>query len=155
MFNPFDVWSRMAAAGFAMQQTALRVTETLVASNHVIEARLGVIDTAIRDPLNADHGELLEMGTEKVAAFSSSARAVSKGWWSMQSMMLAQAQDMAAMVTRGRPPTPKEIGRLTNRAVAMVETASRTDQKSLKPVHGRATANARRLSHKGKADQVG
>lgn len=155
MFNPFDAWSRMAAVGFAMQQTALRATETLVASNNVIEARLGVIDAALRDPRNADHGELLEMSTEKVAAFSRSARAVTDGWWSMQSMMLAQAQDLTSIATRCRPPTPHEIGRLTNRAIAIVETAGRTGKKSLKPVHGRATANARRLSRKGKADQVG
>lgn len=149
MLDPFTFWTRMMEAGLELSRTGQRVSETLVASNDVIGARSGLMRTALGSPLEADYVELARMVPEKVEAFSQAGSAIATQWWAMQADMLTQAQRIGAMALKGRPPTAAELNAMTARNIAQgmraIERSVALGAGAVKPVHARATSNARRL----------
>lgn len=154
MFDGFNAWSRMIAAGWSMAQTGLRVAETMGAANEVVKARSALIGSAVRSPMESDHRELARMVPEKVEAFSDAGAATVKAWWAAQSAWTTEMQHLGAMAARGRLPTMGELaelgGRMTSFGLASVEGAARLGASSIAPVHRTATSNASRLKRKGK-----
>lgn len=136
-------------ATLELSRTGLRAAETIAASQDVIGARSGLIRTALRSPLEADYRELAAMVPEKVEAFSKAGSAIAGEWWAMQADALAQAQQLGAMALRGRPPTAAEWNAMTARTIAhgvrAFERSVALGAGAVKPVHARATSNARRL----------
>jgi len=135
-----DAWklgSSLWANGLALQETAL-------ASAGVIQHRSGVIDAAMRNPLDADATELSRMVTEKVVAFTQAGQAVATGWFALQADLLAQGQDMMR-VAAGGTTARAAAGRIGKRATRIALKTSKAGGRALKPVHATATANKRRL----------
>jgi hypothetical protein len=147
--DPFSLYARMFSVGLDMTRTAHRTAEMFGASREVIEERTGMMKTAFLTPLKADHAELQRMVPEKAAAFAEAGRAMAGDWWALQLTLFAQAQQLGVMALRGRPPTAAELLALSSRnatfAVRMIEHLSAAGAKGLRPVHARATSNARRL----------
>lgn len=152
MFNPFTLWVRMIDATVELSRTGQKVAETLAASNDVITMRSDMIRTALGSPLEANYAELARMVPEKVEAFSKAGSAMVTGWWAMQADLLIQTQRLGAMAMKGRPPTAAELRSMTERSIAhgtrAVERGVALGAGAVKPVHARATANARRLKRK-------
>lgn len=145
MLNPFTFWTRMMDTTVELSRMGQRVSETLIASHDVIGIRSDMIRTAINSPLEADHGELARMVPEKVEAFSQAGSAIATEWWAMQADMLTQAQQFGAMALKGRTPTAAEWAKIAARNMEHVERSVALGARAVKPVHARATANARRL----------
>ena len=121
----------------------------MAASHDVIGARSGMIRTALGSPLEADYRELARMVPEKIEAFSKAGSAIATQWWTMQADMLTQAQQLGQMALKEWPPTAAEWGAMTERTIAhgvrAFERGAALGAGAVKPVHARATANARRL----------
>ncbi|WP_439532517.1 hypothetical protein [Polymorphobacter sp.] len=149
MLNAFTLWIRMMDATLEMSRTGQRVSETLGASHDVIDARSGMIRTALASPLEADHVELARMVPEKIAAFSQAGTAIATQWWAIQADLLTQAHQLGTMALKGRPPTASELKAMTARNIAhgtrAIERSVALGAGAVKPVHARATSNARRL----------
>lgn len=149
MFDVFTNWTRLMAAGVSMAETSLRAFETVKAANDVVAARTPLIGAAARSPMTADHRELARMVPEKVEAFSRAGSATVSAWWTAQSAWMVQWQHFHAAALRGRAPTAAELGRLGERNMAAlieaIEATAKLASDTLRPVHSRATSNARRL----------
>jgi hypothetical protein len=149
MINPFTAWSRMLAAQAAMAASSIRAAETLTASLSVIDTRTAIMRAAMADPLSADHAELGRMVPEKIAAFSDAGGAMMRGMLAWNQALLAEAQHLGTIASRGRAPTPGEwlglAARTAEFGVAAAEQTARVGAAALAPVHAKATANARRL----------
>lgn len=149
MLTPFTFWTRMMDATLELSRTGQRVSETITASHDVIGARSGMMRTALESPLEADYVELARMVPEKVEAFSKAGSAIATEWWAMQADLLTQAQQLGAMALKGRPPTAAELSALTASNIAhgtrAIERSVALGARAVKPVHARATSNARRL----------
>ncbi|MFG1244259.1 hypothetical protein [Xanthobacter versatilis] len=154
MFDPFAVWSGMIAASLQLAQVGQTVSETLVASHEVIGVRSGMIRTALESPLDADYAELGRMVPEKIEAFSKAGSTIAAGWWAMQAGMLSQTRELATMALKGRPPTAAELRVMAARNIAhgtrALQHSVALGARTLKPVHARATSNARRLKRSKK-----
>lgn len=149
MLDPFTFWTRMMDATLELSRTGQRVSETLAASHEVIGVRSGMIRTALQSPAGADYVELGRMVPEKVEAFSQAGTAVAAEYWAMQADLLTQARQIGAMALKGRPPTAAELHAMTARNIAhgmrAIERSVALGAEAVKPVHARATSNARRL----------
>lgn len=154
MLYPFAFWTRMMDTTLELSRTGQKMSETLAASRDVIAARSGMIRTALGSPLDADYGELARMVLEKVEAFSQAGAAIATEWWAMQTDMLVQAQRLGAMALKGRPPNAAEWSALAARNLAhgtrAIERSVALGAGAIKPVHARATSNARRLKRQKK-----
>ncbi len=141
-------------AGWSIAQTGLRVAETMGAAGEVVHARTGLIDSAMRSPMTADHRELARMVPEKVEAFSRAGSAGVSAWWAAQSAWAAEMQHFGVMAMRGRPPTIGELTEIGDRMTALgvksMEGAARLGASTVAPVHRKVVSNARRLRRKGK-----
>jgi hypothetical protein len=144
----------MMAAGASVAETSRRAFETASAANSVIAARMPMIEAAMRSPMTGDHRELARMVPEKVDAFSRAGSATVSAWWTAQSTWMDHFQHLHAAALRWRAPTAAELGRLGERNTAAmlgaIEAAAGLAADTLKPVHAKATSNARRLSGKCK-----
>jgi hypothetical protein len=139
-----DAWKINASlweSGIALGQTAL-------ASRSVLEQRGRTIDSALRDPLGADHAELGRMVPEKIAAFGEAGASLLRDWIDLQSDLLAQGRDMATLSTSFGVANGVTLGRIAERASRMVVRASGAGGRALAPVHARVTANERRLNRR-------
>ncbi|WP_151634258.1 polyhydroxyalkanoate granule-associated phasin [Noviherbaspirillum aerium] len=151
--NPLLVWS----------QVALKTGEMLFASAQVISHRTGRMAMAGPMPNARDRKEFTLMGQEKLEAAQESAAAMAMRLFAMQSRMgsamLEQWAASAGLFWRLalNPAMAASLGGQAKswQAVAAAPLAawSRTfgsvaelAQHGLKPVHSRATANARRLA---------
>lgn len=152
MLDPFTYWSRIMAASFDMAQTAVRASQTMAASQDVIDKRTGLMRAAIADPVHGDYAELGRMVPEKIAAFSSAGNAFVDGWMAWNQSMMAEAQHIGSMALRGRAPTPLEWMALASRSqmfgLTAAERGARVSAATLKPVHAKAVSNAKRLSRR-------
>ena len=152
MIDPFSAWSRMIAASASMATSALRMSETMAASQRVIDTRTTLMRSAMADPIAADHRELGRMVPEKVAAFSSAGNAMMAGWIAWNHAVFAETRHLGKMAARGRMPTPAEWMTLWARSaefgVAATERGARVGASALAPVHAKATSNARRLGRR-------
>lgn len=133
--SPFALWWDAASASYNLM---MRSAELATASTQVIAHRSGTIRTAMHDPAAADHSELLGMVTEKVEAFAHANISLLQD--------LGQANvDLLALAARFGSMTPAA---LATESVKAGTRASRSAERALRPIHRRATANARRLGRK-------
>lgn len=154
--NPFFVWS----------QVALKTSEMLFASAQVISHRTSRMAMAGPMPNARDRKEFTLMGQEKLEAAQESAAAMSVRLFAVQSRigtaMLQQMGENAGWFWRlalnpalaaSIDGQARQMAALFGNPLADWSRASRSlaevAQHGLKPVHSRATANARRLGKIG------
>lgn len=157
-FEPFRLWSAVA----------WKVGELMLASVQVIGYRSGQLVSGAGSPGSANARELALMGQEKVSAAIESGRAVALDYVTLGQQLgaIASRQMLANMTafmslagSRSVGETMTRQSRITSKAVQdsaiaaslLSRSGARIAQKSLKPVHSRATANARRLGKKKRA----
>jgi hypothetical protein len=121
MFLPSMLWMSWAS----------KLGEMLLASAQVITHRGAMMRSARGRPSPAQAGEFTLMGAEKLEAFSLSALHAMQGW----TQLWLQLAGGAAWPAMGR------------RSASL----ARLSERILRPVHGKATANARRLAAKQRA----
>lgn len=151
--NPLMLWT----------DVALTTGEMLVSSNSVIR---------IRTLRMAEHGllpdasEMRLMGDEKMAAASESGSAIASQLHATQANLVRGAEQWllsaSALMALATSATPEQAARRSEtfvnartRAAATTSRLSsagaRITQRGLKPIHAKATSNARRLSAATKA----
>lgn len=152
VFNPFSAWT-----GFS-----LRVGEMLVASAAVIQHRSARIAAAGPAPGARDRREFTRMGQEKLEAAAESMqamwlRAISANMqlagWMTQQMLASSTRTLGLAMTPALLWTPgAAIAHALPTQRAWVKQLSGIGagvaQQGLRPVHARATANARRLVYR-------
>ena len=141
MTNMWTEWQKMWRAGTML-------SETLTASQAVVEHRGRTIEDAMSDPLSADYGELNRMVSEKATAFGAASASLSRDWLAMQRDWHAQLNDVAAMML-GRMPSPSKAQTMVTRGQRLGSAALATGVRAMTPIHRAATANERRLGKKG------
>ena len=149
--NPFWLWSEFAR----------KMTEMSMASAQVIAHRTARMAAAGPSPNARDRKEFTRMGREKVEASAESARAIAAhitttnlqlGVRAFSQMMSATAAFTALAASR----TPAQfvacqarlaqtVARSTITAADLSTSTARLAKRGLKPIHSRATANAKRL----------
>jgi hypothetical protein len=153
--GPLDLWMRLA----------FRTSEMLWASTQVIAFRTSGMLRHGSTPSARDRRELILMGREKVEAAAESATAMG-GYllrMNLELASLAMSQSMAAatsMLSSSRSRTPRQAfrrqlrrsGATTRQSARTVSrlsgSAARLTQHGLKPLHSRATKNAKRLARR-------
>ena len=149
--NPFLQWSSLA----------FRTSEMMLASAQVIGHRTGRMAAAGPNPSLRDRREFALMGQEKIEAAALSAQAIAMQMMRVYLQFGAQAfQQMLAgttalmTLTTSRPAglsmaqQTKLLGSMSKAGQAVARLSGATAgiaRRGLKPVHARATANARRL----------
>ncbi|TPG24977.1 polyhydroxyalkanoate granule-associated phasin [Variovorax guangxiensis] len=151
-FNPLMLWA----------DVALKTQEMLMSSGAVIQVRTGRMAKAGLAPSAEDITEFQLMGQEKLAAVSESSAAVANqlhtsGFSLAQRSMRHWLSGATAWVGLATSLTPAqavahshELFNASSRAVATASqigsAGARIAQRGLKPIHAKATANARRLA---------
>ena len=149
--NPFLVWTRLA----------WKTGEMMLASAQVIRHRTGRMAAAGATPSARDRREFALMGQEKIEAGVESASAIAAqmmmmnrllGARAVKNMMTAAAavMSLAASRTAGQAIArrAKLVRTMTQSAATTAQlsgAAARLARRGLKPIHSRATANAKRL----------
>jgi hypothetical protein len=152
--NPMLVWTGLA----------WKTAEMLMASAQVIGHRTGRLAVAGVQPSARDRREFALMGQEKVEAASESAQAmatqlmvmnVQLGLRSFQHLMTLSAAVMSLASSRTAGQSIARHGDLVRAMTDSAATASSISTTALhlahdglRPIHARATANARRLSRR-------
>jgi hypothetical protein len=89
------------------------------------------------------------MVMEKAVAVSKVNQALVDQWAAMVTDTSEQANHLGSLAVSGRPVSPRDLSRLTERWLAhgtrMMTRTMETGGLALAPVHQQATANARRL----------
>jgi hypothetical protein len=150
-FSPFTLWSDLAA----------KTLEMMVASAQVIGHRTGRMARAGPSPSARDRREFALMGQEKIEAGAQSAQAMATHMMAMGQPWSALAfrhylRSSAALMSLARSRTPGQLiarqaalaRALGQSAVSMADVSksvTRLAHRGLKPIHAKATANARRL----------
>lgn len=153
-------------AGHAARVSRM-ATEIPAATLTTLAFRLPMLWAAMASPKAARDPELSRMVTEKVVAAGRSARAVARGGQAAvsalhrhQTLPLASLAPVKAALASPNPAAALDAlwrqGMLTADAAAtlaaeMASIGTRTVSMALAPMHGRVTANARRLSKRGPA----
>lgn len=150
-FNPLMLWT----------DVALKTGEMLVSSSSVIQMRTCRMAEHGLQPNAADMREMRLMSQEKIAAANESSAAVAKQLQITQGGLMKGAQQWldsaSALMALATSATPAQAVRrgeafitATTRAAAtatqLSSAGARMAQRSLKPIHAKATSNARRLS---------
>lgn len=136
--SPIVLWWDAACAGYNLMA---RAAETMIASAEVIAHRTSTIQAAYRNPSDADYPELARMVAEKTDAFTRANLML------MRDLGDANADLVAAMLRLG-------LGQgisceaLAGQGARLSRRTNRIAERALRPIHARATANARRLSRK-------
>jgi hypothetical protein len=117
--------------------TSMTMLEMLVASSQVIGHRTHLMMNAGPIPSPDDCAEMTLMGSEKLVACADVAGRAARGWMSLNQQW---SQALVDAMT-----TPQAIGTNVKQALALSSAAARFSSDLLHPVHGKATANARRL----------
>lgn len=162
--KPFDAAARAWSAAAQNASSLFRAGELALAAATVIGARsqLGLAGAA--DPARADYAELARIAPEKIDAFSRSGAAVVGQVWEMQrevgTLMLRQAEaGLNLALAFWQLPLPHHaaqlqadfvagtVDRTADSADRLAHRASRLHDTAMRPIHRRATANARRLSN--------
>ena len=138
MVNPWVEWRRIVRAGTML-------SETLAASQQVVEHRQKTIEDALSDPRRADHAELGRMVSEKSAAFGAASASLARDWVAIQADWQAQAQAIGEMMM-GHLPGPRATRAMVSRSQRIASAAIGSSIRALAPLHRTATANARRLA---------
>jgi hypothetical protein len=114
-----------------------QASELMLAAPQVVAHRLQRMARAGAQPSAKDRLEFQRMGLEKVAAFNES-------WRAMGLQLLKSQQQLGAAMLRGGVKGAAVPSAAAAWQQAMLDIASQ----GLRPVHRRATANARRLGGK-------
>jgi hypothetical protein len=154
LFNP---WWASSTPVTLWWQTWLKATETMIAAPQVVAHRTARMAQASPAPNRSDQRELTTMGVEKVVAFSQSglnaaselvafqqqmANAALRQWWAMAHLFKPLT---AGTAPRRVMNAPLELLSASHRALSITP---RVAHESVKPVHAKATSNARRLARK-------
>ena len=150
-FSPFMLWGDLATKSL----------ETMLASAQVIGHRAGRMARAGPAPNARDRREFALMGQEKIEAGAQSAQAMLAHMMSMSQPWGALAfrhilRNSAAFMSLASSQTPSQlIARQAALARAVAQStvsmadvsrdATRLAHRGLKPIHAKATANAKRL----------
>jgi hypothetical protein len=148
---PFAVWTELA----------MKTGEMMLASAQVIGHRSHRIARAGANPSARDRREFHRMGQEKIDAARESAFAMGRhvaglnpllGLKAWQDMLAAGNALFALAGTRsitgamaGQAKLARAVSKSTASAARVSEVTAKTAGHGLKPVHSRATANAKRL----------
>ncbi len=152
--NPFMAWT----------DVAWKIGEMSMASAQVIAHRTTRMASAGPLPSARDREEFSRMGQEKVDAASESARAIAAQLTTMQLsfgalafrqivtamgalMALAASRNAGQFIAR-QAVLAESVTRTALTAVALSDSTARVATHGLKPIHARATANARRLGRR-------
>jgi hypothetical protein len=148
---PFALWADLA----------LRTGEMFTASAQVIAHRTGRMARAGHAPNPRDRREFARMGLEKVEAAGESlwamgqhlsaanAQLAMRAWRDMSSashawMGLAGSRTLPQWMA-GQATLARSLSQSAHSASRLSDAAARMASKGLKPIHARATANAKRL----------
>jgi hypothetical protein len=150
-FSPFILWSDLATT----------TLEMMLASAQVIGHRTGRMARAGPAPNARDRREFALMGQEKIEAGAQSARAMAAHMMTMSQPWGALAfrhilRNSAAFISLASSRTPSQLiarqaalaRALGQSAVSMADvskSAAKLAHRGLKPIHAKATANAKRL----------
>ena len=140
MTDMWSEWQRLWRAGTML-------SETMTASQAVVEHRSRTIEDAISDPMRADYGELNRMVSEKATAFGAAGLSLSRDWLAMQRDWGAQVSDVSAMMF-GKLPSPQKLQAMMARSRRLGSAALASSVRAMTPIHRAATANQRRLARK-------
>lgn len=140
MINPWVEWQKMVRAGTML-------SETLSATQAVVEHRSRTIEQAMSDPTGADLVELGRMVSEKSAAFGAAGLSLSKDWFAMQRDWSAQMSDLSAMMI-GKFPGPGKAQAMMTRSQRLGSAALASGVRAMTPIHRTATANEKRLGRR-------
>jgi hypothetical protein len=146
--DAWSAWAGLWSSGLRLAETGMRMTEVMRASGEVIDSRVRTIAEAAANPLGGDYRELGRMVPEKVDAFSRAGATALGDLVAMQAAALANYQQMASIAFTGRAPTVAEAEAMWSRSLGIVTRAMDSTGRALAPVHGRVTANAKRLRKK-------
>ena len=153
-FSPFLLWSNLA----------IKATDMMVASAQVIGHRTGRMASAGVAPSVRDQREFVLMGHEKIEAGSQSMQAMASHMMTASQRSGVQAlqtmlRTSAALMSLANSRTPAQmIKRQATLVRALRESAAnladasqyatRLAHRGLKPIHLKATANAKRLARR-------
>ena len=140
MTNMWTEWQNMWRAGTML-------SETMTASQAVVEHRSRTIEDAMSDPLGADYNELGRMVSEKATAFGAAGASLSRDWLAMQRDWGAQISDVSAMMF-GKLPSPQKAQAMMARNQRLGSAALASSVRAMTPIHRAATANQKRLARK-------
>ncbi len=151
-FNPLMLWADIT----------LKVQELMVSSSAVIQARTGRMVNAGHSPSAEDLAEFQLMGHEKLAAVSESGAAIANQLHTTHFALVNRATQQwlggaTALLSLSTSTSPAQAalhaeafgGAVTRSAATMSQLSSasaRIVQRGLKPIHAKATSNARRLA---------
>ena len=151
-FNPLMLWV----------DVALKTQEMLLSSGSVIQMRTERMALAGLTPNAADLAEFQLMGQEKLLAVSESSAAVTAQWQNTAASLLHRSVKhwfggAAALVGLVTSVTPAQAAAHSHQLMSVSRQAAanatqfssasaRVVQRGLKPIHAKATANARRLA---------
>ncbi len=153
---------RLTRTFASVAATTAKGSELAVASGRVIARRIALSAAALVDPMTADHGELLRMVPEKMAAYSAVSAIAQQRSSAIIGEMTRFAGSEAALALRAAGElvlcsTPAEIvaaqshfvlgwfARTLSQSVALGALAMSAGGAMLAPVHRAATDNERRL----------
>ncbi len=138
----------LASAAARISDASVKISEMMIASGVVIGARMGLMNAALRSPLDADYAELNRMVPEKVAAMSRAGAVWFDGACQLQRDLAEQFVDVG-MLMLGGVPSAKRIAKLADdssrRGTRALMFPVITGGAAMAPVHKTVTANARRL----------
>lgn len=155
--NPFTLWTGLA----------VKTGEMILASAQVISHRTGRIVAAGASPDARDRRELALMSQEKIAAASESANAIAARMFNLNQQIGTiavnqMAASAAGILSLSAARTLAQSGKVhtefvresmsssARAASQLADSVARVAHHGLKPVHSRATANARRLAKQKK-----
>lgn len=141
----------------------MKTGEMMLASAQVINHRTGRIAAAGLTPDSRDRREFTLMGQEKIAAASESAQAVAARMLNLNQQMstlafnqlvagtagimsVATARTMAQSSKAQAELVRDTMSSSAKAASQLADSVARIAHQGLKPVHSRATANAKRLA---------
>ena len=150
--DPFRIWSTFI----------WNTGEMLLASAQVIGHRSDRMISAGTSPALADRREFALMGQEKIAAAAESVKAMALGWMALNhqlggiafKQMLAGTEAIMSLAVSRTPgqsvarQTKLVSATITHAAAAtsqLSQSTARLAHRGLKPIHSRATGNAKRL----------
>ena len=152
--NPFLVWTRLA----------WKTGEMMLASAQVIQHRTGRMAVAGAKPSARDRHEFALMGQEKIEAGIESASAMAAQAMAMNPLLGTRAvknmmTGAAALMSLATSQTASQAMARHAKVVRIMAqsagttaqvsgAAARLAQQGLKPIHSRATANAKRLGRR-------
>ena len=140
MTDMWSEWQRLWRAGTML-------SETMVASQAVVEHRSRTIEDAMSDPMRADYVEIGRMVSEKATAFGAAGASLSRDWLAMQRDLGAQVSDVSAMML-GKMPSASKAQAMMTRSQRLGSAALASSVRAMTPIHKAATANQRRLGKK-------